>query len=243
MKKVLSNLLGKAAEKGGARFTLSLIMPALAIALVLAASSADAAGPPPGALTDQDPAAYKGLTPQQIEALKKGGIVILDKPENVEGRQMITAAIIFNQDIDTVWSLMTQGWRQEEYLPRLERSTLFKKWDGGDQIEFQVSVLGIGISYRILGTRDKSQYYSHWKLDPEFDNDMKEVSGYWRFYWIDDKHTLARYGTWVQTGFGIPDFVQEYLTKKDLPNALSAQKQWIDSGGTFRKEGYVPPEK
>ncbi len=212
-----------------------------AMFLVLAAFGA-AAGPPPGAPTDKDPAAYRGMSAEQIARVKQGEIVILDRPEKVEGRSMITAAFIFDQDIDTVWSLMTQGWRQEEYLPRLQRSKLYKKWDGGDQIEFHVEILGIGIDYRILGTRDKSHYYSHWKLDPDFDNDMKEVSGYWRFYWIDGHHTLARYGTWVQTGFGIPDFIQEYLTKKDLPSALAAQKKWVDSGGTWRKEGYKPAQ-
>lgn len=219
------------------------ILAGAAVFLLMAVGAPASAGPPPGAPTDQDPAAYKGMSKEQVERVKKGEIVILDQPEKVEGRAMITAAFIFDQDIDTVWSLMTQGWRQEEYLPRLMRSKLFKKWDGGDQIEFHVEIVGIGIDYRVLGTRDKSHYYSHWKLDPEFDNDMKEVSGYWRFYWIDDRHTLARYGTWVQTGFGIPDFVQEYLTKKDLPSALAAQKKWVDSGGTYRKEGYVPPEK
>jgi hypothetical protein len=197
-------------------------------------------GPPPGAPTVEDPRAYEGLPPEQIERLKAGEILILDKPETMEGKQLITAALVFNQDLDTVWSLMTQGWRQEEYLPRLERSPLIKKWDGGDQIEFHVKVLGIAISYRILGTRDKLQYYSHWKLDPDYDNDMKEVSGYWRFYWMDEHHTLARYGTRVETGIGIPAAVQEFLTKRDLPNALGAQKRWIDSGGTWRKEGYQP---
>src|SRR4030042_1616781 len=129
------------------------------------------AGPPPGAMTDQDPSAYQGMSPEQIARVKKGEIVILDQPTSFEGRQLITAAFFFNQDIDTVWNLMTQGWRQEEYLPRLERSPLIKKWDGGDQIEFQLSVAGVEVKYRVIGTHEKSRYYCSWKLDPSFDND------------------------------------------------------------------------
>ena len=215
----------------------------LLVGLVMTAEAGKAAGPPPGAPTDKDPAAYKGLSSAQITRLKNGEVVILDRPEKVEGRTMITAAIIFNQNIDTVWSLITQGWRQEEYLPRLDRSKLIKKWDGGDIIEFHVSILGISINYQILGTRDKSHYYSHWKLNPSFKNDMKEVSGFWRFYWIDEKHTLARYGTWVEIGRAIPDAVQEYLTKRDLPEALGAVKKWINSNGKYRKQGYKLPAK
>lgn len=209
---------------------------------VMAADTAKPAGPPPGAKTDKDPEACKGLTAEQIELLKKGEVVILDKPENVEGRQMITAALIFDQGIDTVWSLLTQGWRQEEYLPNLKRSKLIEKWDGGDKIRFHVEMLYVGIDYQILGTRDKSQYYSHWKLDPDFKNDMKEISGYWRFYWMDANHTLARYGTWVEVGVWIPDAVQEYMIKRDLPSALGMQKRFVDSGGTWQKEGCKPAE-
>jgi len=197
-------------------------------------------GPPPGAMTDRDPSAYQGMTPEQVARVKKGEIVILDKPESFEGRQLITAAFIFNQDLNTVWNLMTQGWRQEEYLPRLERSPLIKKWDGGDQIEFQLKVAGVEVKYRVIGSHDPSRYFTSWKLDPNFKNDMKEVSGFWRYYWVDEHHTLARYGSYAETGFWVPAFLRDYLTRRDLPEALQVQRRWVDSGGTFRKPGYQP---
>lgn len=208
-------------------FTVLLVFGLTALAAI--------AGPPPGAMTDKDPTAYKGMTPAEIARVKKGEIVILNQPENVNGKQMITAALIFNQGIDTVWSLMTQGWRQQEYLPRLQSSKKIKVWEGHDIIEMKVSILGIDISYQVLGDRDKSKYRSSWKLNPDFDNDMKQVTGFWQFYYIDDTHTLARYGTWVEVGTFIPATVQEYMTKRDLPNALAAQKKWVDSNGTYRK--------
>jgi len=212
----------------------------LTLIAVVIAVSAMAASPPEGVPTDKDPAAYKGLSKEDIDRIWKNEVVILDHPETVQGRQMITAALIFNQDIETVWNLMTQGWRQEEYLPRLKNSELVEKWDGGDKLRMHVEVLGVKINYQIIGTRDKSKYHSHWKLDPEFKNDMREVTGFWRFYWIDEKHTLARYGTWVETGLWIPPKVQAYMTKQDLPDALGTQKKWVDSGGTYVKEGYKP---
>jgi hypothetical protein len=200
-----------------------------------------AAGPAAGPPTDKHPEAYKGLSAEEVSRIKAGEVVILEQPENMEGRQMVQAAFMFNQGIDTVWELMTSGWRQEEYLPNLKRSKLIKKWDGGDILEMHVEVLGISINYRILGTRDKSEYHSHWQLDPGYENDMKEVSGFFRFYRIDEDHTLARYGTWVETGIWLPEMIQEYLIKRDLPKALGVQKKWVDSGGTYQKEGYAPP--
>lgn len=215
----------------------------LAAALICGALLVGAKDKPAGAPGDQDPEAYKGLSKEQIERVKKGEVLILDRPETVEGRQMITAAMVFNQDIDTVWGLLTARSRQEEYLPRLDRSIPVGKSDAGDVIEIHVKILTMDIVYRTVGTADKTKYQSSWKLDPNFKNDMKEISGFYHFYWIDDQHTLARYGTWVQTGIGLPSSVQEFLIKRDLPESLAAQKKWVDSNGTWRKPEYKPPTK
>ena len=210
------------------------------LAAAALAQTPRAPSPSPGAMTDRHPSAYSGMTPEQIAAVKRGEIVVLDQPESFEGRQLITAAFIFNQDMDTVWNLMTQGWRQEEYLPRLDRSPLIKKWDGGDQIEFQLTVAGAEVKYRVLGAHEKSRYSCSWKLDPAFANDMKEVSGYWQYYWVDEKHTLARYGSYAETTLWVPAFIRDYLTRRDIPESLSIQRRWVDSGGTYRKAGYAP---
>ncbi len=215
-----------------------LFAPGLAPGKDTAEKSSGMQGPPEGAPTDQDPGAYEGLSREQIERLERGEVVILEQPEVIEGREMVTAAIIFNQDIDTVFSLINQGWRQEEFLPHLDSSELHSKGDGKDRIDIHVKILWIEIDYRVMGDYGSEPYRRSWSLDPEYDNDMKEVSGFWQLYWIDPDHTLARYGTLVETGFWLPGFVQEFLTKRDLPKALGAEKEWIDSGGSYRKPGY-----
>jgi hypothetical protein len=207
---------------------------------VAATGDNQAAGPPVGAMTDRDPSAYQGMTADQIARVKKGEIVILDQPQSFEGRQLVAAAFMFNQDLNTLWTLMLQGWRQEEYMPRLERSPLIKKWDNGHLIEFQLKVAGIGVKFRLLGAFEPSRYYCSWKLDPGFPNDMKEVSGFWQFYWVDEHHTLARYGSYTETTIWVPALIRDYLTRRDLPESLNVQKRWVDSGGTYRKPGYQP---
>ncbi len=199
--------------------------------------------PPPDAPTDRDPKAYHGINPEQIEKLEKGEVVILKAPEDLMGRELLVAAMIFNQDIDTVWDLMMQTWRQEEFLPGCHGSKLVRKWEGGDLVDFQVRILGVKIDYRIQHFKVKSRYYFHWTLDPEYDNDMKEVMGFYRYYWIDENHTLARYGTSVETKVLIPPKIQKLLLKQSLPEALGAAKKWVDSGGTYKKERHETPEE
>ncbi len=199
--------------------------------------------PPPGAPTDQDPKAYQGLTPGQIEKLKDGGVVILNSPEDLFGRKMIVTAIIMNQDIDTVWNLLTQPWRQEEYQRGLETSKLVEKWDGGNRVDFQVKVMTVEIKYRMIHTNEKEKYFIHWRLDPDYDNEMKEAMGFFRLYWIDENHTLVRYGTVAESKFLIPPKIQTFILKQSIPDAFNAVKEWVDSGGTYKKKKYEPEEE
>lgn len=80
-------------------------------------------------------------------------------------------------------------------------------------------------------------------LDPKYPNDLRVLSGKWQFFRVDDKHTLGRNSMWIEPNFPIPQRIQEYLIKMDLPNALNNLKLWIDSGGTYRKQGYKEPGK
>jgi hypothetical protein len=203
------------------------------------------AEPPPGAPTDKDPGAYKGLSPEDVTRLKKGELVIIKDVSGDQGttKGMIKAAIMFNQPLDKVWDLMTQGWRQEEYLPYLDRSILIKKLPDGDIIENQVKVLFVPVHFWVRGYHYHDRFYVDWTLAQGYDNGMKRLEGFWQYYYVDDNHTLARYGTLTETGFGVPAFVQEFLTKRDLPESLGRQKAWVDSGGTYRKPGYKPTPK
>jgi hypothetical protein len=203
------------------------------------------AAPPAGAPTDKDPRAYQGLSQDDIARLKKGELVFVKDVNGDQGttKGLVKAAIMFNQPLDKVWDLMTQGWRQEEYLPYLDRSILVKKLPDGDIIENQVKVLIMTLRFFVRGYHYPDRYYVDWKLASGYKNDMKRLQGFWQYYYVDDSHTLGRYGTLTETGFGVPAFVQEFLTKRDLPESLGRVKTWVDSDGAYRKPGYKPPAK
>jgi len=215
-----------------------LIGPSLILLCFVTISLAGA--PPTGVPTHKSPDAYKGLTDQGIAKLKAGEILILknieegDKPSG-----MIEAALILDQNIEKVWELNAEkaDW-QHKYLPYLDYCS--KVPDTGDKvkIDFKLVIMGVEMKYRVSYVIEKEKYSFHWALDPEYDNDLKVLKGYWNYYWIDDTHTLCRYGTWFETGLGVPKFVQGFLIKRDLPQSLTNVKKFVNSGGTWRKEGY-----
>lgn len=67
---------------------------------------------------------------------------------------------------------------------------------------------------------------------------MKTIryGGFYNVYSIDENTSLLEFGMLLETSALVPKFVQDYLTKQDLPEALAAVKKYMDSGGTWAKE-------
>ncbi len=183
--------------------------------------------------------ALEGLGPTDIASLEAGRIVVL-KQDSGEGKgkqSYIRASLVFNQPIDKVWDLLKHTERQEEYLPHLKASDLITVSTTSNVTEFLLKIMFFNIRYRVDHTFDNKDYRLSWHLDPGYDNGLKELEGYYNLYAIDGTHTLARYGSKVDVGSLVPEFVEDYLTRKDLPKALGNLKAWVDSDGKFRKTG------
>lgn len=187
-----------------------------------------------------EPAAWKGLTPDQVNRVKAGEIVILDRDTSQGGAQtrFIQAALLFNQPLETTYKLFKQTERQDRYLPDLKSCKLVSRDQKGDRVDFHIELFGVSIDYRIHHVYDDANYTLTWGLDPNYDNDMKRVDGFWRLYQYDAKRTLARYGTNVEVSSLIPDAIMARLTRTNLPANMEAVKKYIDSGGTYVKPGY-----
>jgi hypothetical protein len=184
--------------------------------------------------------AWDGLAPDQVSRLRAGEIVILDKDQSqgTDLERFIQAAIMLNQPIDVAWQLFRQTERQEQYLPRLYRSIMVEDKGSYNKNDFIVKISFITINYRVEHDFQPDKYYFYWALDPSYHNDLKHLEGYWKLFKIDDKHTLARYGTIVNSSDLIPKSLQDALTRKDLPESMDAVKKYIDSNGTYAKPGY-----
>lgn len=188
-----------------------------------------------------DPAAWKGLTPDQIARVKKGEIVIMD--QNTAGgtgdaARFIQAAMIFNQPVEKAYALFRKTENQPRFLPDLASAKLVSRNDKGDQVDFHVVIAGISVDYRIHHVYDDAKCWMSWGLDPSFDNDIKKSDGYWHLYKLDDTHTLARYGTDVNISSLLPEFIVKRLTRTSLPENLEGVKKYINSGGTYIKPGF-----
>jgi hypothetical protein len=171
-----------------------------------------------------------------VASLKRDKLVIFSKPGTDPGStaRFIHALAIFDQSADTTIRMLIQTSKQADYLPVLQKSTTIKQFTDGNEDEHQLTVFIFHVVYYVRHRWDLEKRKLWWHLDPEMPNDLKTVEGGWDIYPLDDKHSVGAYRTHIDVGSSIPNFVQEYLTRRDLPKALENQRLWVNSGGTFR---------
>ncbi len=176
------------------------------------------------------------LDAKEKAKLMKDGVVLSQKitgEGDVKG--MVTALIIVKQPRAKVFELLTNPSGQSKYLPRLNSSKTVTKRENGETTAFVVKVSFISVKTQIVHQWWPEISRMAWTLNPKFDNDMKVQDGYYNIYSLDENTSLMEFGTEIQTS-GVPQFVQDYLVKSDLPEALMNVKKYQDSGGTFKKE-------
>lgn len=176
-------------------------------------------------------------TPDTVKKLMTDGVVVSSNSTHVAGStgEFISAIVLFEQDVDTVLRLLSATARQAEYLPVLHKATTLEHYPNGDLDQHELKVLLIDIVYRVKHQWNFADHTMQWQLDPTFHNDLRDVQGRWKLYPLDSKRTVGQYMARVDVGRAVPRFIQNFLTKKDLPKALKSQRQWVNSLGTYRK--------
>lgn len=207
------------------KFLLSLFAGSLLAAVVAIAAP-----------RDFGPAGTNGLSAEEQQKLAAGEVVFTKSVSGADTKSaLIQAALVFNQPPEKVWQLLSATEDQIKYLSDIEELQIIKKAPTEDCIEFSLNVAFIDIVYRVIHKFDKSNMYFHWGLDPTFDNSLNDLQGFWRFYPYGEGKTLARYGSTLSVSAVVPSFVEDYMTRKNLPKALDDVKKYVDSGGTWHK--------
>ena len=179
----------------------------------------------------------KKLDAKLRATLEKEGQVLIGEKAKSTGSYAgyIRAVALFKGDKERVYKLITEPLKQPLYLPRLTGAKSIEAPPQGELIRFTVKVL---ISSFTFNTRH--WYYPEhsrveWALDPSYKNDIAVQEGYWQLYAVSPQLTVGEYGTRVDTGVAVPDWVQEFLARQDIPEALTAFRNYINSGGTWRR--------
>ncbi len=172
----------------------------------------------------------KELSPQDWAKLKKGEIIIKQYIYTTkDGKQagMAKGIILVNLPPDAIWNVITDYEHYNEFMPTVKKTKILKRLpNDGVRLYHKIKIVFVTLEYvcDIIPVKypDGSRILQ-WKLakGPGIKNDIKDTTGFWEVIPIDNgKKTLLTYTAFVDTGWAVPGWVQNYLTKKQLPKIL-----------------------
>jgi ribosome-associated toxin RatA of RatAB toxin-antitoxin module len=188
------------------------------------------------ALPLNPPASAQALLEEQPEdrreELFEDQLVLLP-PDGLPPGQ-VEALVLFTQPADKVWALLQQRERQREFRPELTSLSILERTADGLIEEQHLKIAFLKVGYRLRNHFDPSTHTMTWQLDPGFESTLEHVSGYWELHALGADRTLARFGTKVSVSPAVPGFLQNGITRKNVPQTLENTRKWVNSGGTWR---------
>lgn len=171
-----------------------------------------------------------------VDRLRREKVVMMQevrKAGALSGGLML-ALVIFEQPIDATYQYLSQTARQIEYRPEVTSIETVAWKEEGPVDVCRLRVLFRRYEYSLRYRLEPDARRIRWELDPDYDNDLRQVRGSWELYELDDHRTLARFGTSVDVGPAVPGFLQDWITRKNVPDSMDRARRWVDSGGRYR---------
>jgi hypothetical protein len=187
-------------------------------------------------LTEKLQHALPGVPPEVVQHLVEEKVVLLSEadPEPPGAPTQVQALVLFAKPESRVFQLLLQTARQTEFRPDLKRAEAVEHFPDGEVDEQEMRIMLMRISYWLRYHWDVSTGRISWELDPRFPNDLRVTDGSWQLEEVDAGHTVGRFATRVDVGPELPSFLQEFATRKNLPQTLEQCRRWIDSDGRYR---------
>lgn len=141
------------------------------------------------------------------------------------------ALVYFSQSRQRVLELLSQTARQSEFLSHeiiSRHREVYKSID-----EHRMRVLFTRVLYQVRNTWNPNQWTISWSLDPEYDNSLRMLRGYWYLHSYKEG-TLGVYGSKVDVGPIVPMPIQSALTNNKLRRVVMHFRYWVDSDGNYR---------
>jgi hypothetical protein len=215
--------------------TLLLGSAALAHPLTAAAQAEQGTGLAVSPSTTPAAALLDSIPSDASEQLFDRGWTLVDTPgvedEHFDG---LEALVLFEQPKPRVLRLLSQTARQKEYRADVKSIETIEYYDNGSLDEHRMRIMFVKVAYRVRYQIDFDTGRMSWRLDPDFENSLQALEGFWEFYELDDERTLARFGTAVEVAPALPAFVQDMVTRTKLPGSIEHCRKWVNSDGTYR---------
>lgn len=171
--------------------------------------------------------------PELVERLFDQKVALLDAPRDPgePGAGLSRAYVVFEQPAARVFELLAATSRQREYRDELERIGRVRELADGCVDEHAIRILFVEMVYRLRYRIDPVARRILWSLDPSFANPIRKIEGFWEVYELGPTRSLGRFGAAVDVGEALPAWIEEAVTRKNLPKTLEGCRRWVDADG------------
>jgi len=173
------------------------------------------------------------FNPSQKQELLQGR-AIYEYKKSDDGKGFGQAEIIINTPVDTCFAVFSRLDQQYLYFPRKTRSEIIKSEGATVWLRNEFYFYIGRVEYTSRYTIDQGKRRFDFEMDKSYPHNIPESAGYFLFEKIDDNRTLFTYAaTRLDTGYKVPQLVQNYITSRDLPGQAINVKKRIESGGKW----------
>jgi hypothetical protein len=171
----------------------------------------------------------KGLPPAAQAALWRDGQVVLDQQTSSSGPSLVRAVVRFQRPRSEVFTLITRPSEQHTFLPHVQASTLWgESSPQGERDDFVVAFL-FTFKYRTQHWFYPEEHRVEWNLDPTGGDGLEEQLGHWQLYELDERTTIAEYGTHIRARGALLNFFRSVGERGAVRDALVAFRHHIDT--------------
>ena len=179
------------------------------------------------------------LTPENITKIEAGETILFDqayKDDQGKMRGKGLAIILVNKPKKDVWDVLVDYESYPKFMPRVE--TVILEFSEGDRygLHMTLKVLLKKVQFHIIRDRNFEAGTIRYALDKKKKNDIEDIFGGWTIIPHGKGKCILAYTVAVDSGMFLPKSLQDYLTKKDLPELVRTVKLRVESGGTYTRK-------
>jgi hypothetical protein len=167
------------------------------------------------------------LTPPTRAELEKNAQVVLATPGGSGRDGLIHAVLRFERPLDEAFAILTQPSTQATWLPHVTQSkTVGERTAEGETNDLVVSCF-FTFRFRVQHWFYAQEHRMEWALDPSGEDGLREQTGYFQLYALDDKTTIAEYGIRVVARDGFLNFLRSLGERGGVAEALTATRTHV----------------
>lgn len=179
-----------------------------------------------------------GLNEQDQARLEKGEVVVrgeLYKTPEGKNAGRGKAWILIQRSADESFAVLTAYEKHPEFMPRLRRVNVLERTPDSMRVVHEVKIVLSTVRYTLDLAIDRPARTMSFALDKTAANDIRDTSGEWRLLEAGEGRTLVQYTVAVDSGMSVPSFLEDYLTRRDLPRILESFRRRVESDGSWKK--------